>query len=271
MMDELFSCRNCIHDCGQSLLIGRGPGFCVKHDSVIAAPDRTTCKYLHRKDLPRFVVDEGLREHAGEFAGFSGMADLVDHVPVERLKYSEKYAWLNNQYDPINQGLAQYHKAKPAWIFLQAISGGVDGRRSLTHASMVRRYMDNCGSWKSSYRFILAVVNDLASSLFFKNEDINSIEQDIDDDVREDAVWDVFFTKLSGVQEYGFHSGIERLMWSTDELNGSLSSLDWAGVGRELEIKVPEWTELIIKSATDEGEFFSQNPDYGSQSDLETD
>lgn len=269
MMDKLFSCRNCIHDCGQSLLIGRGPGFCVKHDSVIYNPDRTTCKYLHRKDLPRFVVDEGLREHAGEFAGFSGMADLVDHKPVERLQYSEKFAWMNNQYDPINQGLAQYHKVKPAWIFLQAASGGIDGRRSLTHASLVRRYMDNCGTWKSSYRFILAVVKDLGNSPYFQDVDLYADEQDIDDEIREDAVWDVFFTKLSGVQEYGFHSGIEKLMWSTDELNGSLSSLDWVGLGGELEIKIPEWIELIIKSATDEGEFFSQNLDYGIQPDSE--
>lgn len=268
-MDELFSCRNCIHDCGQSLLIGRGPGYCVKHDSVISDPGRTTCKYLHRKDLPRFVVDEGLREHAGEFACFSGMADLVDHKPVEKLQYSEKYAWINNQYDPINQGLAQYHKSKPAWIFLQAASGGIDGRRSLTHASLVRRYMDNCGSWRSSYRFILAVVKDIGSTPRFQNADLYTDGQDSLDEVREEAVWDVFFTKLSGVQEYGFHSGIEKLMWSTDELNGSLSLLDWVGLGRELEIKVPEWINLIIKSATDEGEFFSQSLDYENQPDSE--
>lgn len=268
-MDELFSCRNCIHDCGQSLLIGRGPGFCVKHDSLISDPSRTTCKYLHRKDLPRFVVDEGLREHAGEFAGFSGMADLIEHKPVEWLKYSEKFAWEHNQYDPINQGLAQYHKARPAWIFLQAISGGIDGRRSLTHASLVRRYMDNCGTWKSSYRFVLAVVKDLANSPLFNNSDLNADEISINDEVREDAVWDVFFNKLSGIQEYGFHSGIETLMWSTDELNGSLSSLDWVGLARELEIKVPEWIGLIIKRATDEKAFFTQPTDFGDQAESE--
>ena len=268
-MEELFSCRNCIHNCGQSLLIGRGSGFCVKHDSVIPSPDRTTCKYLHRKDLPRFVVDEGLREHAGEFAGFSGMADLVKRAPVERLQYSERFVWEHNQYDPITQGLAQYHKAKSSWIFLQAMSGGIDGRRSLTHASLVRRYMDNCGTWKSSYRFVLAVVKDLANSPQFQSSDLVTYENISEDELREDAVWDVFFTKLSGVQEYGFHSGIEKLMWCTDQLNGSLTALDWEGLGRELEIKVPEWLELIIKRATDEGEFFSQTADFGSQPESE--
>jgi hypothetical protein len=39
-MDELFSCRNCIHNCGQSLLIGPGSGFCLQHESVIWADQR---------------------------------------------------------------------------------------------------------------------------------------------------------------------------------------------------------------------------------------
>lgn len=255
-MDEIFGCRNCIHNCGQSLLIGRGAGFCVKHDSVLFNPTTTTCKYLHRKDLPRFVVDEGLREHASEFAAFSGIADLVEHKSVDRLNYSEKFAWERRQFDPINQSLAQYHKTKPAWVFLQAMSGGIDGRRSLTHASLVRRYMDNCGTWKSSYRFVLAMIQELPSSPQFLDGDLNtdSVEPNAED--REDALWDVFFTRLSGIQEYGFHSGIEKLMWATDQLNGSLTSLDWPKLSQELSAKSTEWTDLIIGRATDEGEFF---------------
>lgn len=257
-MDELFSCRNCIHDCGQSLLIGRGSGFCVKHDSVLFRPERTTCEYLHRKDLPRFVVDEGLREHAGEFAGFSGMADLLDHRPIERLLYSEKFAWERKQYDPIDQSLAQYHKTSPAWTFLQAMSGGVDGRRAITHASLVRRYMDNCGTWKSSYRFILAMVQELPNTPLFMETDLNTDDETLTSDTYDDAIWDVFFTRLSGIQEYGFHSGIETLMWATDELNGSLTDLDWLGLGSELRVKSTEWVDLIMRHASSEGAFFAQ-------------
>ena len=51
-MDELFSCRNCIQNAGQSLTTGHGSGFCLTHNSVIPDPIRTTCKFLHRKDLP---------------------------------------------------------------------------------------------------------------------------------------------------------------------------------------------------------------------------
>jgi hypothetical protein len=264
-MDALFSCRNCIHNCGQSLLIGRGAGFCVKHDSVLCQSERTTCKYLHRKDLPRFIVDEGLREHAGEFARFSGIADLVEHAPVDRRHYSERCAWEKRQFDPINQSLAQYHKTKPAWVLLQAMSGGIDGRRAVTHASLIRRYMDNCGTWKSSYRFVLAMIQDLAVTPSFRDTDLNSPDV-VDLEVREDAVWDVFFTRLSGIQEYGFHAGIETLMWATDQLNGSLTDLDWGGLLPELAGRAAEWTDLIIFHATREDAFFPSHPqgeEYG--------
>lgn len=259
-MDELFSCRNCIHNCGQSLLIGTGVGYCIKHDSVLWHSDRSTCKYLHRKDLPRFVVDEGLREHAAEFAGFSGIAGLEDHKPIKRLPYSERFAWERRQYDPVNHSLAQYHKTRPAWVFLQALAGGIDGRRTLTHASLVRRYMDHCGTWRSSYRFVMALAQELASTPAFQDVDLNARDGVVDDAMRNDAVWDVFFTRLSGIQEYGFHSGIEPLMWATDELDGALVSLDWPRLAPALAEKSRQWVDLIIEHAAREGAFFPKDP-----------
>jgi hypothetical protein len=266
-MDEIFSCRNCIHNCGQSLLIGRGAGFCIKHDSLLLNPRKSTCKYLHRKDLPYFVVDEGLREHAAEFAMFSAIADLVEHTPIERRHYSEKFTWEHRKYDPIIQSLAQYHKTRPVWVFLQAMSGGIDGRRSLTHASLVRRYMDNCGTWRSSYRFALAMVQELPNTPQFREQDFIT---NPDDNTRKDAVWDVFFARLSGLQEYGFHSGLEELMWATDRLNGALADLDWEAVAAQLDTKAAEWTDLIIKHATDEGAFFPVQPPLEEDEEFES-
>ena len=43
------------------------------------------------------------------------------------------------------------------------------------------------------------------------------------EEVRFQALWDVIFTRLSGLQEYGWHSGLEYLVWITDQLNGGLS------------------------------------------------
>lgn len=256
-MNALFSCRNCIHNCGQSLLIGRGAGFCLQHDSLLFKPHESTCKYLHRKDMARFVVAEGLGEHASEFAGFSAIADLIEHKPIERQHYSEKFAWEHKQFDPLNQCLAQYRNLKPKWIFLRALSGGLDGRRSLAHACLVRRYMDNCGTWRSSYRFVLALVQELPSTPQFQDSDLIAVNGvSPDDNIRQDAVWDVFFARLSGLQEYGFHSGIEELMWVTDHLNGALIELDWPVLQRQLDAKAPEWTDLIIRHAASEGVFF---------------
>ena len=160
-MDELFSCRNCIHNCGQSLSIGRGPGFCLQHESVVWDPDRTTCKYLHRKDLPYFVVDEGIREHAAEFAGFPFLVSLDTKSAIERIRYSERLRWDKGTFDPIDHALAQYYRTEPRWRLISAFTGGVDGRRSLTHCSLIRHYLYQCGTWKSSYRLIMGLLQEI--------------------------------------------------------------------------------------------------------------
>jgi hypothetical protein len=185
------------------------------------------------------------------------MADLITHEPVSRLPYSEKFAWERRQFDPVSHSLAQYHKTKPTWIFLQAMSGGIDGRRSLAHASIVRRYMDNCGNWVSSYRFILGIIQELSASPIFNDSDLNDEEGYIGEEAHEDAVWDVFFTRLAGIQEYGFHSGIADIMWATDKLNGALVSFDWMKLKKELNEKTEDWINIVIEHAANQGEFFT--------------
>ena len=61
---DLFTCRNCIYNPTQGLTFGPGPGFCVQWGSLLERPERTTCKYLHRKDLPHFLVRDAQRERA---------------------------------------------------------------------------------------------------------------------------------------------------------------------------------------------------------------
>lgn len=255
-MEELFSCRNCIHNSSQSLNIGNGDGFCLKHDSVIADPSGTTCKYLHRKDLPRFVVDEGIREHAGEFAFFSGLVTLRTKKPIERIPYSERYVWEQRTFDPVVHALAQYYKSERSWVFVQTFSGGIDGRRALTHSGLVRRYMDRCGTWRSSYRLVLGLVQELDVHPRFDQESLAGFQTSSVEEGEEQALWDVVFTKLATLQEYGFHSGIEELMWATDTLNGGLSNLDWGLLRKELVERRSEWTDMIIDHARREHVFF---------------
>ena len=222
-MDELFSCRNCIQNCGQSILIGPGSGFCLQHESVIWEPEQTTCKYLHRKDLPFFVVEEGTREHAAEFTGFAGLASLHTKKPIEPIRYSEKLRWEKGSFDPIVHALAQYHRVEPRWGLISAFSGGVDGRRSLTHSSLVRRYMKHCDNWTSSYRLVLGLLEEIDILPQFDHRSLVPPNGTSNGEVAEQAIWDVVLTRLSALQEYGWHAGIESLMWATDAVNGNLA------------------------------------------------
>jgi hypothetical protein len=255
-MDELFSCRNCIHNCAQSLHIGNGIGFCLKHESVVFRPSETTCKYLHRKDLPRFTVDEGLREHAAEFAFFSGLVSLATKQPVERITYSERFAWERNAFDPLVNAIAQYYKIRPHWAFIQGFTGGSDGRRSLTYAAFVRRYMDTCETWRSSYRLVLGLVDEIDEEPKFDARTIVVGKGDDLESATQEALWDVVFTRLSGLQEYGYHAGLESVMWATDSLNSGLSELNWSVLRDELSHMRQIWTGQILTHAREQGAFF---------------
>jgi hypothetical protein len=100
------------------------------------------------------------------------------------------------------------------------------------------------------------MIQEFPNTPQFRDEDLNTDAPGISAAMREDAVWDVFFVRLSGLQEYGFHAGIEKLMWATDQLDGSLSALDWPKLRQALATKSAEWTDMIIAHATDEGAFF---------------
>jgi len=268
-MIELFSCRNCIQNCGQSLNIGPGPGYCLQHNSVVLEPDRTTCKYLHRKDLPLFAVDEGAREHAAEFALFSGLVTLDTKTPLPRVPYSERFQWEHGSYDPVLHAIAQYFKIAPAWAFIQSFSGGLDGRRSLTHASFVRRYLSHCGTWVSSYRLILGLIQEVDSEPLFDKTSIVLMKGDDIREVKADARWDVVFCRLSGIQEYGWHAGLEGLMWASDAVNGGLSNLDWTVLKSEFEKIKPAWTDMVIGHARQENVFFQANRETHAHDEAE--
>ncbi|HWY87324.1 MAG TPA: hypothetical protein VNX28_11395 [Gemmataceae bacterium] len=257
-MDELFSCRNCIHNCGQSPNVGQGAGYCLQHDSVIWEPERTTCKYLHRKDLPHFVVDEGVREHAAEFAFFPLLVTLDTKKPIEQIRYSEKFAWERGSFDPLTHALAQYYKIPRRWVLIQAFTGGADGRRSLTHGSLVRHYMDRCGKWTSSYRLVLGLLDEIDDPPHFSRRSLLISHGLSAEEVAQDALWDVVFVRLSALQEYGWHAGLEPLIWASDEVNGSLSEMNWPTLQAEFANLRPRWIDLIISHAKEHGVFFPQ-------------
>lgn len=255
-MLALFSCRNCIHNAGQSLNVGPEHGYCIQHQSLVDNPSDTTCKYQHRKDLPHFVVDESRSEHAAEFARFTNLVSMSTGKQIKIVHYSEKYVWDNRHFDPVINALASYTKTDRRWIYIQAFAGGVDGQRALVHSCLTRRYMDRCDGWTSSYRMVLSLVDEMKTLPKFARAALNVPDGEDAAEVETEARWDVLFTRLCGLQEYGWHAGVEELMWAPDRMNGSLVTLDWDAVVRDLEVACPEWTETIIEHAKEHDGFF---------------
>ena len=262
-MDELFSCRNCIHNSGQTLNIGRGVGFCLQHDSVIWDSSRTTCKYHFRGDLPWFVVDEARNEHAAEFARFSGLVDLYKKENIDRIFYSERFTWERSQFDSVTNALARYHQSAKKWIFIEAFSGGVDGRRSVARSCLTRRYMSICNTWRSSFRLTLDIVSQLAVKPEFVPSDVCEERGG-----PEEALWDVVFSKLSLVQEYGWHDGLTDLQWITDSID-SLTELNWEPIRAQLEQAIPKILGLMFEHAKENRGYFERAP--VAPEDFETD
>src|SRR5207248_2439657 len=131
-------------------------------------------------------------------------------------------------------------------------SGGVDGRRSLAHASFVRRYMQTCGTWTSSYRLVLGLLQELDIKPEFAPAEI------LDDraSTEQDARWDVVFTRIAALQEYGWHAAIQEMLWATDTLNGALTEMDWDRLEPELGRVRARWTDEIIAHAEAAHVFF---------------
>ena len=90
------------------------------------------------------------------------------------------------------------------------------------------------------------------------------------EEARSQALWDVIFARLSGLQEYGWHSGLEYLVWITDKLNGGLSEFDWGKLKSELASTKPRVTSMIIKHAQDNGEFFAHYPEREPESEIDS-
>ena len=124
---------------------------------------------------------------------------------------------------------------------------------------MMRRYMNNCGTWTSSYRLVLALIQEFDASPQFARTDLVLREGDDESDVAHNALWEVFFTRLAALQEYGWHSGIEELLWASDRLNGALISLDWDKLKPELSRRQEEWTDRVINHAKENSQFFPKH------------
>jgi hypothetical protein len=87
------------------------------------------------------------------------------------------------------------------------------------------------------------------------------------DEVRVQAHWDVIFCRLSGIQEYGWHAGLQDLMWASDKINGGLTEMNWALLKEEFGKIKKAWTAMIIGHAKHQEMFFSLDADQRDDED----
>ncbi len=263
---EIFSCRNCVQNPIQGLCSGGGHGYCLHWSSVLHQPGSTTCKYHHRKDLPLFLVEDATKEHAAEFSVVPGIADLKTKRRLNVVPYSERRTWESHEYDPQLNAVAGYHRKSEApnedsprkWRIIQAFAGSVDGRKALGFASLVRRYMNHCDSWWSSYRFILGVIVEIDYEVFFRTEDIKGEDDVPESEMREQATWEVFFARLSGIQEFGWHASMESLKFPMRDLSAHMTD-SWNDIKPLLTTLKQRWEDEVITLARQEGRFFPQS------------
>ena len=210
-------------------------------------------------------MEDATKEHAAEFSMGPGIADLRTKQRIKIAVYSERRFWETREYDPQLNAVAGYHRKSEAlneetprkWRIIQAFAGSIDGRKALGFASLVRRYMNHCDSWWSSYRFILGVIAEIDYEVFFRDENIK-IEGDVSEsEMREQATWEVFFTRLSGIQEFGWHASMDSLKFPMRELSAYMDT-SWNSIKSILAKLKKRWEDEVIALATQEGQFFPQ-------------
>jgi SOS regulatory protein LexA len=247
---DLFSCRNCIHNPAQGLTVGRGPGFCLQWGSVIERPEQTTCKYLHRKDLPAFLVRRATEEHADDLSATRGMVDLHGHAPVPARRY---VAGSSTLLDPANHVVASYHALDSGGDMtmerrgelIALFAGSVDGRWALLHASLVRRGMLGSVASHTRTTLALALLEEVGSDVFFDERDFVASEGSPGDSTPAAARWEVAYARLSGIQEFAWHAGNERLKHPLRELGGAVAAQDWPELVCALEGLKESWIDTV--------------------------
>jgi hypothetical protein len=235
-MDELFSCRNCIHNPSQNIFVGLGDGYCVQHLSVIQEPLHTTCKSLHRKDLPDFVVEEGVEQHREEYAQFPELVKLGTMEPVRPMPSMMKAAEFSRYEETLNLPGRRN-------ILTEV---GTDGRRSLIRSSLIRRWLLEPESAELIKPILLAMLEEIDEDPKLKPEDLYVPRGYTHEELMPHSQFNILMNRIFALQEYGNHAGIEELHWATDSLGDDcLIESDWHGLKQELSALKPKWREMI--------------------------
>jgi hypothetical protein len=261
-MRNLYTCDNCIYNPSQYQEIGSRCGFCLKYNSLLMQASHTTCKFFKRKDLPLFLAEQGHKEHAKSFSGTNDIVYYHTKTPQEKRNYSEKYVWENNIFDIYIHEIAIYHRiSSQKWTYLQGLLASRNPIKNIMHSSLLRRYIQHCGSESDNYRLVLSLSADLGEPSDIRMNDFRievSYEEFIS--LRESYQKDVVLLRLYAIQEYGYLIQDESIIWISDELNGAIES-SWQEFIVSVQGIVPILQQRITSSAQSRGTFFPEHHD----------
>ena len=102
----------------------------------------------------------------------------------------------------------------------------------------------------------MSLIQEIDETPHFTRQALVSPNGRASDEIAVEALWDVVFVRLSAIQEYGWHAGLEKLMWASDAVNGSLVDLNWPVLQQELQNLRHEWIHDVITHARAHGAFF---------------
>ena len=226
----------------------------------------TTCHFFQRKDLPYFLAGEGQSEHAAQFCEEKGIVFYFGGYPEEIKKYSERHAWATNTYDPDVHEAALYQRTENKWVFIQAFAAARNPIKTIMSSSLTRRYIRQCGQERDNYRLILSVVNDLKENPDLRAQDFTlEVSHEEFMGLKDHYLKEIKLLQLYAIQEYGALMENEKVMWISDELNGSLFS-SWKEFFARVQYLAPVISSYIIESARNRATFF---PREDSEFDLD--
>ena len=103
---------------------------------------------------------------------------------------------------------------------------------------------------------MLALLQEIDAQPYFSPIELLDGDTSSLEEAANYALWDVVYVRLSALQEYGWHAGLEELCWVGDTVREGLAEMSWPHVQRDLGRLRDSWVELIIRHASEHKSFF---------------
>lgn len=240
MDNDLFSCRNCIYNPAQTTVrpIGQDVGYCATYKTFLYDAHLTTCRHLHRKDCPEYLVLEGIEFHREEFPEQRRPLSLENDID-ELLTVPLAEPRLEEHRTELMEAVIRTAEAKTKWRSISITSHKNEMLHQNAFASFVRAYPENAVHWKSYRRFMGEIVQQLGR--LTSDETGFSVRFEDTGSARLDVLWNF----ISSLQEHGKRIQQASLMTIDLEIADLLLENDLPLVGTWFEVNQTSLLEAV--------------------------